>query len=59
VNQDEASRVFAITAWWETLPVDRRNFVRRPVSLVVENLVDSRLLANFTRLKIVALIRSH
>ena len=59
VNQNEAGPIFAVIAWWKTLPVDGCNLVRRPVGLVVENLVDSRLLADFAGPKIVALVRSH
>jgi hypothetical protein len=59
VNQDEASRILAVTAWWKTLPIDCCNFVRGPVGLVVENLVNSGLLADFAGLEILAFFRGH
>ena len=59
VNQDKASRILTVTARWKTLPVDDCDFVLRPVVLVVDNLVNSRLLTDLAGFKVLTSFRSH
>lgn len=59
MNQDKRDALPTVIAGWKNVAIDACDFVRLCVVLIVNNTIDSRLLAPFSRLEFFSCFRGH